>query len=163
MPADRMVAELTEIFSSFDEIIDRCGIEKIKTIGDAYMAAAGVPTTCDDHVNRIVNAALQMQSFITQRNTSRPFKWGLRIGIHSGPVVAGVLGTRRLAFDVWGDTVNIASRMESSGEPGRVNISAYTFDLVQASFACTYRGKIAAKGKGEIDMYYVDGAISLTE
>jgi class 3 adenylate cyclase len=158
MPPDRMVSELNEIFAAFDRITDECGIEKIKTIGDAYMAAAGVVTPCTDHAQRCVRAALAMVAYLEQRNRAAAFKWGLRVGIHTGPVVAGVVGTKKFAFDVWGDTVNIASRMESAGVSGRVNISAYTYDLVRSAFACEYRGKINAKGKGEMDMYFVGQA-----
>ena len=155
MPPDRMVAELNEIFAGFDRITGECGVERIKTIGDAYMAAAGVPTACSDHAARCVRAGLQMLRFLDHRNQDSAFKWSLRIGIHTGPVVAGVVGTKKYAFDIWGDTVNIASRMESAGEVGRVNISAYTYDLVRSQFPCEYRGKINAKGKGAIDMYFV--------
>jgi class 3 adenylate cyclase len=156
VPPQRMVGELNEIFSGFDEIVERHKLEKIKTIGDAYMAAAGVPEALTDHAIRSVSAALEMQQWIAARNVSSSMKWGLRIGIHAGPVVSGVVGSRKYAYDIWGDTVNIASRMESSGEPGRVNISAYVYDLVRGVFDCEYRGKVAAKGKGEIDMYFVD-------
>lgn len=154
MPGARMVAELNEIFAAFDDIIDRRGLEKIKTIGDAYLAAAGLPEPAPDHATRCVRAALDMVAFIQQRNEHSSIKWGLRVGIHSGPVVAGVVGKRKYAYDIWGDTVNIASRMESAGEPGRVNLSAYTYDLVRDQFDCEYRGKIGAKGKGEVDMYF---------
>lgn len=159
MPAHRVVDELNEIFAGFDAITDACGVEKIKTIGDSYMAAAGVPSACPDHAQRCVNAALLMVEQLATRNLTASFKWSLRVGIHTGPVVAGVVGTRKFAFDIWGDTVNIASRMESSGEVGRVNISAYTYDLVRDQYACEYRGKVHAKGKGAIDMYFVMGAI----
>lgn len=162
MPPDRMVAELNDIFAAFDEITDGCGIEKIKTIGDAYMAAAGVPTPCADHAQRCVQAGLRMVSYIAQRNQTASFKWSLRVGIHTGPVVAGVVGTRKYAFDIWGDTVNIASRMESSGEIGRVNVSAYTYDLIREYYDCDYRGKVEAKGKGAVDMYFVKRALSAT-
>jgi class 3 adenylate cyclase len=162
MPPDRMVAELNDIFAAFDEITDACGIEKIKTIGDAYMAAAGVPTPCADHAQRCAQAGLRMVSYIAQRNQTAAFKWSLRVGIHTGPVVAGVVGTKKYAFDIWGDTVNIASRMESSGEIGRVNVSAYTYDLIRDDYDCEYRGKVEAKGKGAVDMYFVKRALSAT-
>ncbi len=158
IPADRMVAELNDLFAAFDDITDRCGVEKIKTIGDAYMAAAGLPKACDDHAHRCVRAGLGIVSHIEERNKRSAFKWAIRVGIHSGPVVAGVVGKRKYAFDIWGDTVNLASRLESAGEVGRVNISAYTYDLVQDQFECEYRGKIDAKGKGAIDMYFVKAA-----
>ncbi len=157
MPADRMVAELNEIFAAFDDITDECGVEKIKTIGDAYMAAAGLPTPCADHGQRCIRAGLRMLAYLEKRNQTAAFKWSIRVGVHSGPVVAGVVGKRKYAFDIWGDTVNVASRMESSGEIGHVNISAYTYDLVREEFDCQYRGKVDAKGKGQIDMYFVTG------
>jgi class 3 adenylate cyclase len=160
MPADRMVAELNDIFAAFDDICDELGVEKIKTIGDAFMAVAGVPKACTDHAQRCVRAGLRMAEYLDKRNRDAAFKWSLRIGIHSGPVVSGVVGKRKYTFDIWGDTVNIAARMESSGEVGRVNISAYTYDLIRSDFSCEYRGKVDAKGKGQVDMYFVTGPIS---
>ena len=159
MPADRMVAELNEIFGAFDDICDELRVEKIKTIGDAYMAAAGLPKPCSDHAQRCVRAGLRMLDYLAERNRKAAFKWSLRVGVHSGPVVTGVVGKRKYAFDVWGDTVNIASRMEGAGEAGRVNVSAYTYDLIRTEFECEYRGKVDAKGKGQIDMYFVNSSL----
>lgn len=155
MPASRMVTELNDVFAAFDDIIHDEGVEKIKTIGDAYMAAAGLSGDTEDHAERSVRAALRMLSFIEERNRTATFKWALRVGLHSGPVISGVVGKRKYAFDIWGDTVNVASRMESSGEAGQVNVSAYTYDLIRSRFDCSYRGKISAKGKGDMDMYFV--------
>lgn len=157
---EALVAELDECFRAFDEITSRHGIEKIKTIGDAYLCVAGVPQPTPDHAARMVSAALEMQSFLLefrQRQLKRgaaPFH--CRIGIHSGPLVAGVVGKRKFAYDIWGDTVNIAARMEQSGEPDHINISQSTYELAGHRFKCTYRGKVAAKNKGEADMYFVD-------
>lgn len=157
LPAEKLVNELNELFKMFDSIIERYGLEKLKTIGDSYMIGGGLPLESDDHAIRIVMAAIQMHNYVNERNKESAVKWQMRAGIHSGNVVAGVVGTKKFTYDIWGDTVNIASRMESSCEPGRVNISAYTFDLVREFFECEYRGKVDAKGKGEIDMYFVKG------
>ncbi|MCB1139336.1 MAG: adenylate/guanylate cyclase domain-containing protein [Leptospiraceae bacterium] len=158
-----LVSELDQCFRSFDEIIKGCGLEKIKTIGDAYMAAGGIPEESKDHAVRTIQAALEMLAFMDrwkeQKEAAGKPSWEIRIGIHSGPLVAGVIGTEKFAYDVWGDTVNLASRMESSGAPGRVNISGQTYEKVKRFFSCEHRGQIQAKNKGEVDMYFVDGIL----
>jgi len=158
-PAE-LVAELNEFFVAFDDIIEKNGLEKIKTIGDAYMCAGGIPTTNQTHPVDIVRAGLQIQEFMNRHARKRTDKglqpWGLRVGIHTGPVTAGVVGRKKYAYDIWGSAVNIASRMESSGDVGKVNISAATYELVKDVFPCSHRGKISAKNVGEIDMYFVD-------
>lgn len=155
-----LVAELNEFFIAFDEIAGRNNLEKIKTIGDAYMCAGGIPSQNETHPFDTVRAGLEMQAYMDRTNKIRESKgqqtWGLRIGIHTGPVVAGVVGKKKFAYDIWGNAVNIASRMESSGEAGRVNISAATHALVCKQFNCEFRGKIYAKNVGDIEMYFVE-------
>jgi adenylate cyclase len=155
-----VVSELNACFIAFDDIVEKYHLEKIKTIGDSYMCAGGIPSPDETHAENIIRAGLDIQKFMRQRNESRLEMnlkpWDLRIGIHVGPVVAGVVGRKKYAYDIWGSTVNIASRMESNGEPGQVNISAETYGLIQDKFHCTYRGKIWAKNVGEIDMYFVN-------
>lgn len=157
-PPERIVRELNEVFAAFDDIARRHRLEKLKTIGDAYMAAAGLPEPNDTHPVDAVEAACEMVRWLARRHLDRadalPFH--IRIGLHTGPVVAGVVGNWKFAYDIWGDTVNTAARMESSGEPGRVNLSAATYERVRERIPCVPRGKITAKGKGEMDMYFVD-------
>ena len=163
MSPDEVVKELNICFIAFDEITEKYDLEKIKTIGDSYMCAGGIPTPYDDHVFNIVKASLEMQEFIYQNNQRRADlglpPWEIRIGINVGPVVAGVVGKRKYAYDIWGSAVNIASRMESNGMPGQVNISSAVYELVKDKYACIYRGKIYAKNVGEIDMYFIDHEI----
>ena len=153
----KLVDELNRIFSAFDTIVETHGIEKIKTIGDAYLAAGGLPHDRTDHATACVTAAMAMLAFIDAENRENAIKWRMRVGVHSGAVVAGVVGRRKFTYDIWGDTVNIAARLENAAEAGRINVSAYTYDLIRQDIACAYRGKIAVKGKGKIDMYYVVG------
>jgi ligand-binding sensor domain-containing protein/class 3 adenylate cyclase len=157
---DELVKELDVCFMGFDDIIDDHYIEKIKTIGDAYMCAGGVPIRNKSNPIDVVMAGLRIREFMNElkkqkEDSGEPY-WEIRIGIHTGPLIAGVVGKRKFAYDIWGDTVNTASRMESSGEAGKVNISGTTYELVKEFFECTHRGKIAAKNKGDIDMYFVD-------
>jgi class 3 adenylate cyclase len=156
----QLVEELNQCFMEFDKIIDRNNLEKIKTIGDAYMCAGGIPVANDTNPVDIVKAGLEIKTYMEQLKSDREAQgkdyWELRIGIHTGPVIAGVVGKNKFAYDIWGDAVNTASRMESSGIPGQVNISGTTYELVKDQFHCTHRGKIQAKNKGEIDMYIVE-------
>ena len=159
MTAEEMVTEIDTCFSEFDRISSKYQIEKIKTIGDSYMAVGGVAGGEYSSALDVVNAGIEMQQFIIDRNIElqKKGKYGfeMRVGVHSGHAIAGVVGTKKFQFDVWGDTVNTASRMESGGEPNKVNISAATYQLVKDNFFCEYRGKIPVKGKNDIDMYFV--------
>ncbi len=156
-----LIEELDNCFRQFDLIIKKQKLEKIKTIGDAYMAVGGIPQPNITHAIDSVLAALEISSFMTRMReekteSNKPY-WQLRIGIHSGRLVAGVIGQAKFAYDVWGDTVNTASRLESSGQAGRINISRATYEQVKDFFVCQYRGRVVAKNKGEIEMYFVDG------
>ncbi len=157
----KLISELDYCFSKFDSLMEKYNLEKLKTIGDSYMCVGGIPKPNKTHAIDCVLAALGMQTImndwrVMKIKNSEKF-WTIRIGIHTGSLIAGVIGQKKFAYDVWGDTVNLASRMESSGLAEKVNISGDTYHYVQEFFDCEYRGKIAAKNKGEVDMYLVNG------
>ena len=160
---EELIGELDRCFSYFDQVSERYGLEKLKTIGDSFMCAGGIPVTNRTHAVDCVLAALEIQAFMNRMKEIKaeqglPY-WELRLGIHSGPLVAGVIGEKKFAYDVWGDTVNTASRLESGGVAGRVNVSSETHALVRDFFECEYRGRVPAKHKGEVDMYFVNGVL----
>ncbi len=153
---EQLVDELDRYFIYFDELVDRYGVEKIKTIGDAYMCAGGVPDTDSANPIEVTLVGLGMIDYVNGRRAADKGFWNIRVGINTGPVVSAHLGNIKRAFDIWGDTVNTASRMESGGEPGRVNVSDNTYQKIRDYFECEYRGKMPVKYKGEIDMYFVN-------
>lgn len=160
---EKLIDELDRFFLQFDMLVEKFRIEKIKTIGDAYMAAGGLPEKNSTHAIEVVLVAFEIQKYMLklqeeQRHEHEDF-WELRIGIHTGPVISGKVGRNKASPDIWGDTVNIASRMESSGVAGEINITGATYQQVKDFFICEYRGKMPIKYKGEIDMYFVRGII----
>ena len=161
MTPTELITELDGCFRQFDLLTERYNMEKLKTIGDSYMCVGGIPKCNKTNSVDAVLVALEIQAFMNEMNRIKKMQghpyWELRVGIHTGPLVAGVIGQKKFAYDVWGDTVNTASRMESSGTPNRINISGSTFELIKEFFDCEYRGKVNAKNKGEVDMYYVLG------
>jgi len=159
LTAAELVEQLDFYFRAFDEIVARHGVEKIKTIGDSYMCASGIPLASDDHAQRVVAAAVEIRQFVLNHREAKLSELGyafdIRIGIHTGPLVAGVVGSSKIAYDIWGETVNVAARMEQNCEPDCINISEATWALVRERFECRYRGRIPAKHIGEVEMYYV--------
>jgi guanylate cyclase len=160
LPPAEMVGMLDQLFSHFDELVERHGLEKIKTIGDCYMAAAGVPNPHPDHARRAALLALDMRDAVATSTIAGQPLCELRIGINSGPVVAGVIGTKRFLYDLWGDAVNTASRMESHSTPGEIQITRTTYELLKDEFVCRRRGTILVKGKGRMETWYLVGSRS---
>lgn len=164
MSPDELVSQLDECFRGFDRIVEKYSIEKIKTIGDCYMCVSGLPTADADHAINAVHVALDMQDFIKGFNSLKKIQglplFKIRIGLHTGPVVSGVVGTKKFAYDIWGDTVNITAQMEQKSEPSKINISETTFRKIVKHFNTTHRGKIQIKNKTELDMYFVDSVLS---
>lgn len=160
LSAEELVTQLDECFRAFDKIIEKHGLEKIKTVGDAYICACGLPTPVFDNAAKTVKAARDMLDFLKGFNVSKRVQdlpaFEFRIGIHTGPVITGVVGLKKFTYDIWGDAVNMAARMEQHGEAGRINISGNTFQLIKDKISCCHRGKIHAKNKGEVDMYFVE-------
>ncbi len=158
--AELLVAEIDHCFSAFDNIIHKHRVEKIKTVGDAYICVGGMPALTLTHATDVLNAAIEIRDFMLERKKQQDaiegISFELRLGIHTGPVVAGIVGVKKYAYDIWGDTVNIAARMEQNSEAGRINISGNTYELVKTKYNCVHRGKIEAKNKGMIDMYFVE-------
>lgn len=157
LPANELVELLEGLFSYFDSLLSEHGVEKIRTIGDNYMVASGVPYPRPDHAQALAHMALDMSEFIHDRPAYRGRRVDFRIGINSGRLIAGVIGDKKHQYDLWGDTVNMASRMESSGEAGKIQITQATHELIKDEFVCESRGKVPVKGKGEVETWYVVG------
>ncbi len=155
---DELFAELNDLFTAFDDIVTHYGCERIKTIGDAYLAVAGLPEPNPAHAPAIVSAAMAMRGFLEHRNARSRRQWTCRIGVHSGTVTAGVIGRLKYIYDIFGDGVNTASRMEGHCDPMQINLSVETRDLLDESFAVASRGLIEVKGKGPLEMFYVERA-----
>ena len=158
LPPEKLVETVDMYFSEFDKIVEKYNIEKIKTIGDAYMCAGGLPEPSENHAEMMVKAAKEIAEFVKKKkqvhrvNESR---FDIRIGIHTGPIVAGIVGKNKFSYDIWGDTVNVASRMESSSEAGKINVSETTYELIKDKFSFESRGEVKVKNRGSIKMYFI--------
>ncbi len=157
IPAEILIDELNELFARMDLIVRSYGLEKLKSYGDMYMICGGLPVETNDHAEKIIHAAIEMKNFLEERNQFSRYKWRMKAGINTGQVVAGTIGINKPTYDVWGDAVNVASRLEKLSEPGKINISQTTYALIKDVFDCEYRGKLVVKGKGKIDMFFVRG------
>lgn len=157
---EELVESVDYYFSKFDEIMGKYGLEKIKTVGDAYMCAGGLPFPSEDHALKMIKAAFDIAEFVeaSKNRSENETSYEIRIGINTGPIVAGVVGTKKFAYDIWGDTVNVASRMETMSKPGRINISENTYELIHRHFDCEPRGEIYVKNRGMMQMYFVNKA-----
>jgi len=159
---EKLVESVDFYYSKFDEIMEKFDLEKIKTLGDSYMCAGGLHFHSDDHAIKMIEAAFEIKEFVNQAKNSKgadQTRFDIRIGVNTGPVVAGIVGTKKFAYDIWGDTVNVASRMETTSEPGKINISENTYDLIKEDYDCSYRGELFVKNKGMMKMYFVNGEL----
>ena len=155
---EALVESVDFYFSKFDKIMEKHGLEKIKTVGDAYLCAGGLPFPTTDHAHKMTLAAQDILEFVNavkKEKTDGQVRFDIRIGMNTGPVIAGVVGTKKFAYDIWGDTVNVASRMESNSEPGKINISEYTYNLIKYDYDCEFRGSIKVKNRGDMNMYFL--------
>ena len=158
MEPEKLLMNLDHYFSEFDQIVEKYNLEKIKTLGDCYMIAGGLPFPDETHTKRTVQASFEIIDFVnkTRQDLSLPdASLEIRIGIHCGPVVAGVVGSKKFAYDIWGDTVNIAARLQTASEPGKINVSQSVCKLIDDFYECDYRGKIEVKNRGILKMFYV--------